>query len=361
MISEVIGQAVSDAITSAIGTHVELGVVASCDPADMLATRPLPVRAIVVRFQRPLRDVMVFVTSLKEEVVRPLVEVAATAALSALDITPGDDHHGTVGAFSIATAVEYTTLDVALEQCDGLYLEASYSMDMPTGELQMILGTGLLESANCFLNAVADPFAEEPPCLLPGQEVSDLELGDMIADIGGRPNIELGATIDAPPAGPGIGFAPAPAGPVAPAAAQIAAGGGLDALDALLAQQESAEQAAMIPGESSVPSAQALAATASANAAAATEQSTARWTQLLSGVEVELSAELGRADLTLGDITSLITDSVLTLDQMIHEPVGVFVNGTRYATARLVVVDGEYGIEILEVVDQSHLLAAIAA
>ena len=39
----------------------------------------------------------------------------------------------------------------------------------------------------------------------------------------------------------------------------------------------------------------------------------------------------------------------------------VFVNGTPYATARLVVVDGEYGIEIIEVVDQGSLVGALAA
>jgi flagellar motor switch protein FliN/FliY len=81
----------------------------------------------------------------------------------------------------------------------------------------------------------------------------------------------------------------------------------------------------------------------------------------LSGVEVELSAELGRTDLTLRDITSLATESVLTLDQLVHEPVSVYVNGTRYATARLVVVDGEYGIEILEVVEQDVLVSTLAA
>jgi hypothetical protein len=39
----------------------------------------------------------------------------------------------------------------------------------------------------------------------------------------------------------------------------------------------------------------------------------------------------------------------------------VYVNGTPYATARLVVVDGEYGIEILEVVDQAGLVSSLAA
>jgi flagellar motor switch protein FliN/FliY len=86
-----------------------------------------------------------------------------------------------------------------------------------------------------------------------------------------------------------------------------------------------------------------------------------RWTELLSGVDVELSAELGRADLPLGEITRLDGDSVLTLDHMVNEPVTVYVNGTPYATARLVVVDGEYGIEIIEVTNQGGLAATLAA
>jgi flagellar motor switch protein FliN/FliY len=127
----------------------------------------------------------------------------------------------------------------------------------------------------------------------------------------------------------------------------------LETFDAMLAEQET--------------TATAIASSNAAGAAAANEpgelyqQASRRWTQLLSGVEVELSAELGRADLALRDITNLSANSVLTLDQLVDEPVNVFVNGTPYATARLVVVDGEYGIEILEVVDQAGLVSTIAA
>ena len=78
-------------------------------------------------------------------------------------------------------------------------------------------------------------------------------------------------------------------------------------------------------------------------------------------MEVELSAELGRTDLALGQIASLVAESVLTLDQLVQDPVTVYVNGIAYATARLVVVDGEYGVEILEVADQGQLDVALAA
>ena len=339
-IAETIGQGVVDAIAIAVGTQVDLGIVASCDPDDLLAGRPLPVRAIVVRFGRPLRDVLVFVSSLKEDVIRPL---------AALDIPDGSDIHGAIGNFTVESAVEYTDREHALEQCDALYLEASYSMELPTGELRMLLGTGLLESAASFHNGAIDPFAEEPilESLLQAQ------------------SLELGATIDAddvPVTELGTDAAPAPAASDETVEAMPIAA--LDAFDAELAAQEQADAAAARQAQAAkahaTVSAPELLAQEQAHAAhTATSQ---RWTQLLSGVEVELSAELGRADLNLGDFTSLTTDSVLTLDQMVQEPVTVYVNGTPYATARLVVVDGEYGIEILEVLDQhADVVATLAA
>ncbi|MCW2923322.1 MAG: fliN [Thermoleophilia bacterium] len=364
MIAEAVGQAVSDAITSAVGTNVDLGIAASCIPEDMLAGRPLPLRAIVVRFARPLRDVMIFVSSLREDVVRPLVEVAAVAALTSLDVPV--DLDDTARSFTIEPAVEYAAMEDAVEDCDALFLEATYGMDLPTGELQMVLGTGLLESASCFTQGIEDPYLEDgsdPRVTGDGGLVLGAQLGGMDDD-GSR--YELGdGVMGGETEDTGLVLAAAAIASGADDADAPSAGGSLEALDAMLAQQEQAERDAIaaIEADARAARAGAVAETASANVAAAElpefvdVDPAARWTQLLSGVEVELSAELGRMDLALGDITSLAADSVLTLDQLVTEPVGVFVNGTRYATARLVVVDGEYGIEILEVVEQPELLA----
>lgn len=349
MLAETIGQAVAGAATNALGTHVDLGIAVSGDPEEMVVGRPVPLRAIVVTLHRPLRDVMVFITSLKEDAVLPVIEAAATAAIAAIDIPTSPDQHGPLGQFTIEPAIEYDTNEHALEQVDALYLEATYSLELPNGELQMVLGTGMLESAACFVNGVADPFATEAAYLPAG---TGLELGDAL-DLGeGGDRYELGEGSMGGEIESGLGFGGGTAG---------AGHGGVEEYDAMLAAQERAEaQAAAALGLGS-------AATASANVAAAELPSfnestaTGRWTELLSGVEVELSAELGRAQLALRDITSLASESVLTLDQMVNEPVSVFVNGTRYATARLVVVDGEYGIEIIEVVEQDVLPMTLAA
>ena len=76
---------------------------------------------------------------------------------------------------------------------------------------------------------------------------------------------------------------------------------------------------------------------------------------------MELAAELGRTDLSLGEVAGLVDDSVLLLDASVDEPLVVTVNGTPYATARLVVVDDEYAIEILAVHGAESLASSLAA
>jgi flagellar motor switch protein FliN len=359
--AEKIGEAVSYALADDVGSPVDLGKVSSWEPETMLPGRPVPLRAIVVTFRRPLRDVLVFLTSYREDIARPLVETAAEAAIAALDVPTSPDQHGPLGQYEIAAAVEYETIDHAIDQTDALFLEASYALELPIGEILMIVGTGLLESATCFSEGTEDPFGEEPA---PMEGSSRLELGDKIgAGVGGA-RYELGGDLGLTDERPTLELGEATIADVQPVSASVRAGtgttAGVDAYDAMLAAQEHAE------AESASAIAVAAAATARANVDAAGQNgpdidSTQRWTELLSGVEVELSAELGRADLALSEISALGSDSVLTLDQLVSDAVDVFVNGTRYATARLVVIDGEYGIEIIEVVKQDVLATALAA
>lgn len=81
-----------------------------------------------------------------------------------------------------------------------------------------------------------------------------------------------------------------------------------------------------------------------------------RWEQLLAGVQVTVSAELGSTQLRLGQLSTLNDDSVLTLDQLVDDPLVVYVNGAAYATGRLVVVDEEYGIEIVDILETAPAL-----
>ena len=51
-------------------------------------------------------------------------------------------------------------------------------------------------------------------------------------------------------------------------------------------------------------------------------------------------AELGRASMPTADVVGLPYGAVVELDRSPDEPIDLFVNGRRFATGRLVVVDG---------------------
>jgi flagellar motor switch protein FliN len=69
--------------------------------------------------------------------------------------------------------------------------------------------------------------------------------------------------------------------------------------------------------------------------------------EILSGIRVRVSAELGRAKLPIGRVANLPGGSVVMLDRAPTDPVDVLVNGTPFAQAKMVLVDGEYAVQIL--------------
>ena len=69
--------------------------------------------------------------------------------------------------------------------------------------------------------------------------------------------------------------------------------------------------------------------------------------ELLSGIRVRVSAELGRAKLPIARVANLPAGSVVVLDRAPTDPVDVLVNGTPFAQAKVVLVDGEYAVQIL--------------
>jgi flagellar motor switch protein FliN/FliY len=89
----------------------------------------------------------------------------------------------------------------------------------------------------------------------------------------------------------------------------------------------------------------------------ATEQ--AHGIELLMDVALEVSVELGRSHMPIGEILALRTGSVIELDKLAGEPVEVSVNGTLIARGEVVVVDEKFGVRITEVVSKSRRLASV--
>ncbi len=73
----------------------------------------------------------------------------------------------------------------------------------------------------------------------------------------------------------------------------------------------------------------------------------------LSDVPIDLTVEIGRTRMTVGETLELRQGSILTLNRMAGEPVDLLVNGTPIARGEVVVVDEQFGVRVTDVIGQS--------
>ena len=78
--------------------------------------------------------------------------------------------------------------------------------------------------------------------------------------------------------------------------------------------------------------------------------------EILRGVQLRVCAEIGRAVMPVAQAVALPSGGLVELDRGAEEPVDVLVNGRRFATGRLVLVDDEWAVRIEEVLlDEADL------
>jgi flagellar motor switch protein FliN len=123
------------------------------------------------------------------------------------------------------------------------------------------------------------------------------------------------------------------------AAVDFVAGAENDLLDSLLVQEapveEVARPAAQIPGGS-------------------------KTFELLLDVELPVSISFGRAQVPLKDVLKLTTGSIVDLNRSIAEPVEVIVNNCVIARGEVVVVEGNFGVRIHEVISRQERLRTLS-
>ena len=66
-------------------------------------------------------------------------------------------------------------------------------------------------------------------------------------------------------------------------------------------------------------------------------------------VPVELSCEIGRTSMTIGEALALAPGSIVGLNRLAGEPVDLLVNGRPIARGEVVVIDEEFGLRITEI------------
>ena len=78
---------------------------------------------------------------------------------------------------------------------------------------------------------------------------------------------------------------------------------------------------------------------------------------LLLDVELSLSVSFGSTYLPLRDVLKLTTGSIVELDRLILEPVDIIVNNCIIARGEVVVIEGNYGVRVMDVVSRSDRMA----
>ena len=69
----------------------------------------------------------------------------------------------------------------------------------------------------------------------------------------------------------------------------------------------------------------------------------------LMDMPVQVSVEVGRSRVQLGDLCRLGAGSMLKLDRKAHQPVDILVNGKVVARGEIVTINGSYGVRITDV------------
>ena len=81
----------------------------------------------------------------------------------------------------------------------------------------------------------------------------------------------------------------------------------------------------------------------------------------LHDVPVELTVEIGRTRMTIGETLGLGPGSIVSLERLAGEPVDLLVNGKRIAYGEVVVIDEEFGLRITELVESDGGRGAAAS
>lgn len=79
-----------------------------------------------------------------------------------------------------------------------------------------------------------------------------------------------------------------------------------------------------------------------------------RGIEMLHGVDMEVTVELGRTRMTVRDLLALSPGAVLELDRAAGSPADLLVNGRLIARGEVVVVDEDFGLRVTEIIEDAQ-------
>jgi flagellar motor switch protein FliN/FliY len=80
---------------------------------------------------------------------------------------------------------------------------------------------------------------------------------------------------------------------------------------------------------------------------------------LLLDVELPVSISFGKTEILMKDVLKLTTGSIVELNRGVNEPVEVLVNHCLIARGEVVVVEGNYGVRIQQIINRQDRLRSL--
>ena len=73
--------------------------------------------------------------------------------------------------------------------------------------------------------------------------------------------------------------------------------------------------------------------------------------KFVENIEVELSVEVGRTEITIRELLRLNEGSIVELDRLAGDPLDILANGTKIARGEIVMIGERYGVRFGDIVD----------
>ena len=81
--------------------------------------------------------------------------------------------------------------------------------------------------------------------------------------------------------------------------------------------------------------------------------------QLAQNIDVELTVEVGRTEITIRDLLRLNEGSVVELERLAGDPLDILVNNTKIAKGEVVMIGERFGVRFGEIVDPEKRMESI--
>ena len=81
--------------------------------------------------------------------------------------------------------------------------------------------------------------------------------------------------------------------------------------------------------------------------------------KVLENIDVELTVEVGRTEITIRDLLRLNEGSVVELERLAGDPLDILINNTKIAKGEVVMIGERFGVRFGEIVDPEKRMESL--